>query len=142
MRRSTLTSHRVRIHGATRHLAAHLDDTLDLPALARRAGLSPRQFERVFTRLLGESPRACQRRLRLERAAARLRSTPARILAVALEAGFESHEAFTRVFRQRFGHGPKEYRRLARATTQPSSRRALWQLVTAGALRRHVEREG
>jgi AraC family transcriptional regulator len=140
MRISTLASHRTRINRVTRHLAAHLDEPIDGPMLAGLAGLSARQLERVFTRMIGESPRAHVRRLRLERAAVRLRSTQARILAVAVEAGFESHEAFTRVFRERFGHTPQVYRRLAHVTGQPRSRALLWQLAAAGALRQHVER--
>ncbi|HUR59937.1 MAG TPA: helix-turn-helix domain-containing protein, partial [Opitutaceae bacterium] len=92
-----------------------------------------------FARTFGESPRAYRRRLRLERAAVRLRTTSARILTLAVEAGFESHEAFTRAFRDRFGHTPLAYRRLARANAQPRSRAALWQSAAASALRRHVE---
>ncbi|HUR56105.1 MAG TPA: helix-turn-helix domain-containing protein, partial [Opitutaceae bacterium] len=115
MRHSTLASHRTRMARVMRHLAAHLDEPIDSAVLARLAGLSPRQLERVFKRTTGESPRAHVRRLRLERAAVRLRTTPARIITVAVEAGFESHEAFTRAFRARFGHTPQAYRRLAHA---------------------------
>jgi AraC family transcriptional regulator len=138
MRLSTLSSHRARINRVTAHLTAQLDAPVEMAKLARQAGLSPRQFERVFTRAHGESPRALVRRLRLERAAIRLRATTTRILAIAIEAGFESHEAFTRVFQRRFGHTPQSYRRLTRVTTQPRPRTLVWQRVAAAA-RRHVE---
>jgi AraC-like DNA-binding protein len=142
MRHSTLSSHRTRMGRVTRHLAGHLDDPIDGAFMARLAGLSARQLGRVFTRTVGESPRAYVRRLRLERAAVRLRTTPARILTVAVEAGFESHEAFTRAFRDRFGNTPQAYRRLGQANAQPRSRAVLWQLAVGGALRRHVEGHG
>jgi AraC family transcriptional regulator len=122
-----------------RHVAEHLSDVVDLAGLAKSAGLSPRQLERVFTRTLGETPSAYARRLRLERAAVQLRTGRSTILTIAIEAGFESHEAFTRMFRARFGHTPTEYRRLATATLQPRVRAGLWQLAGA-ALRQHVER--
>lgn len=139
MRPSTLSCHRARISEVVSYLAAHLDDEPDAGMLARRAGLSSRQLARVFTRMIGESPCAHLRRLRLERAAVELRTTRARVLTVALEAGFESHEAFTRVFRDRFGHTPQAYRRLARVTVQPRSRAQLWQRIGAGGLRRYTE---
>lgn len=121
------------------HLRSHLDDAVDVAQLARIGGLSPRQFERVFARVVGESPRAHVRRLRVERAARRLRAGGEPILALALEAGFESHAAFTRHFRQRYGQTPAAYRRAPQASARPRDRAKLWQLVVAGGLRRHVE---
>ena len=120
------------------HLGAHLDEPIDSAALSRLEGLSPRQLARVFTRTIGETPRAHARRLRLERAARQLRGARASILTIAIAAGFESHEAFTRAFQEHFGHTPLGYRRLAVATARPRAREQLWQLVGAG-LRRHVE---
>ena len=138
MRAATLCFHRARIAKVQRHIAEHLDERVDVAALAKIASLSPRQLERVFTRTIGEMPAAYARRLRLERAAIQLRTTPATILTIAVEAGFESHEAFTRMFRARFGHTPAGYRRLANSTLQPRARAGLWQLAGA-ALRQHVE---
>ena len=138
MRAATLDFHRARLLKVQRHIAEHLDDDDDLAALAKRAGLSPRQLERVFTRIIGETPSAYARRLRLERAAVRLRTTRSTVLTIAIEAGFESHEAFTRMFSARFGHTPAEYRRLVNSTLQPRGRAHLWQLLGA-ALRQHIE---
>ena len=120
------------------YLGAGLDEPVDSTALGRLAALSQRQLARVFTRTVGESPRAHARRLRLERAALHLRTSRASILVIAVAAGFESHEAFTRAFRERFGHTPLGYRRLRAVTLHPCVRAQLWQLIGAG-LRRHVE---
>jgi AraC family transcriptional regulator len=139
MRPATLENHRARIAAAQRHLAAHLDEPVDPAKLAAIARLSSRQLARVFTRVVGETPAAHARRLRIERAAIRLRSSRASILEIAIEAGFESHEAFTRVFRQHFGQTPTGYRRAALASIQPRVRNKLWQLAAA-TLRQHIER--
>ena len=139
MRSATLQHHRARIAEAQAHLAEHLDEPIDSAKLAVIAGLSVRQLDRVFARVVGETPAAHGRRLRIERAAVRLLDSPATILDIAIEAGFESHEAFTRVFRQRFGVTPNAYRGRQNATRQPRVRAQLWQLAGA-ALRQHVER--
>ncbi len=139
LRSATLQAHRGRIGRVAQHLRAELDEPIDAPAITKLAGLSLRQLERIFERTVGESPVAYVRRLRLERAAARLRLSHATILTIAIEAGFESHEAFTRVFRKRFGETPSAYRSLAEATLQPRARIALWREIASG-LRRHIER--
>ena len=142
MQRATLEAHDPRLLRLLGYLRTHLDEPLEIEPLARLAGVSPRQLDRVFARLFGESPRACLRRLRLERAARQLRTTRRRVLAIALDAGFESHEAFTRSFLRRFGHAPADYRRLPRVNLQPQDRGEYWRLALAGSLRRHVEHRG
>lgn len=92
------------------HIQAHLDDDLSLTLLARKAGLSPFHFQRLFTQAVGESPKAYTLRLRLERAAFRLLVHESRVLDIALECGFQNHESFTRAFRRRFGTTPSSYR--------------------------------
>ncbi len=139
MKPATLRAHDPRLVRLLAYLRAHLDEPLEIGALASLAGVSPRQLDRVFARLFGESPRGCLRRLRLERAARQLRTTRRRVLAIALDAGFDSHEAFTRSFARRFGHNPAAYRRLPVATLQPRRRGDFWRLALAGGLRRQVE---
>jgi AraC family transcriptional regulator len=92
------------------HIHAHLDRDLDPRELARRAGFSPHHFHRVFRGMLGESVMGYVRRLRLERAALRLKHANEPVSAVALDAGYGSHEAFTRAFRERFGVTPSGFR--------------------------------
>jgi AraC family transcriptional regulator len=142
MQRATLDAHDPRLVRLLAYLRTHLDEPLDIEPLARLAGVSSRQLDRVFIRLFGESTRACLRRLRLERAARQLRTTRRRVLAIALDAGFESHEAFTRSFVRRFGHTPADYRRLPGVNLQPQDRGEYWRLALAGGLRRHVEHRG
>jgi AraC family transcriptional regulator len=92
------------------HIQSRLDEDLSLAALARHGGLTPAQLQRRFSASLGESPKRYVTRLRLERAAFRLRVHDRSVLAIALESGFASHETFTRAFRRRFGCTPQAWR--------------------------------
>ena len=85
-----------------------LADTLDDheaagDALAARLHLSRFHFDRLVSAAAGEPPGALRRRVLLERAAYRLITTDHDVLAVAVEAGYASHEAFTRAFARAFG---------------------------------------
>jgi AraC family transcriptional regulator len=97
------------------HVASHLDEALALETLAAQACLSPFHFHRVFRGMVGETPVELGRRLRLERAAWRLVHTSLPVTAIAFDAGYETHEAFSRTFRVSYGESPSEFRRRPRA---------------------------
>jgi AraC family transcriptional regulator len=105
-----LTPYSERILRVLDHIHAHLDEELAPDDLARRAGLSLHHFHRVFRGMVGESVMGHVRRLRLERAAFRLKHGGGEVLPVALAFGYESHEAFTRAFRAHFGVPPSVFR--------------------------------
>lgn len=116
MRASTRTFYADTVQRIIAHIAGHLDEALDLPRLAADAALSPFHFHRVFRGMVGETPMEFVRRLRLERAAWQLVATPAPVTAIAFDAGYEAHEAFTRAFRQHFGASPTDFRATPRAS--------------------------
>ncbi|MBB2894280.1 helix-turn-helix transcriptional regulator [Flexivirga oryzae] len=92
-------------------LAETLDDHETSPAqLAQRLYTSRFHLDRIVSAVGGESPGALRRRLLLERAAYRLITTRSRILDVGVEAGYGSHEAFTRAFARHFNVTPREFR--------------------------------
>lgn len=68
-------------------------------------------FDRMIKAVSGESPGAFRRRILLERAAFRLVTTRATLLDVAVEAGYGSHEAFTRAFARAYGRAPSAWRK-------------------------------
>ncbi len=92
------------------HAAAHLDEAVALDRLAAEACLSPFHFHRVFRGIVGETPLELIRRLRLERAAHRLVHSDQPITAIAYDAGYETHEAFTRAFRASYATSPTGFR--------------------------------
>jgi len=79
--------------------------------LAKRLFLSRAQCDRIVRTAAGETPASFQRRVLLERAAYRLRTTRVTILTAATEAGYASHEAFTRAFQRAYGDSPARWRR-------------------------------
>ncbi|HET8571870.1 MAG TPA: helix-turn-helix domain-containing protein [Candidatus Limnocylindria bacterium] len=87
------------------------DDDATGDALASRLYLSRFHFDRVITAVAGEPPAAFRRRILLERAAYRLVTTRRTILDVAVEAGYASHEAFTRAFARHYRATPRDWRR-------------------------------
>jgi AraC family transcriptional regulator len=91
-------------------LRDRLDGDVSLEAMAATAGWSPFHFHRAFRKVVGETPKQYTQRLRLDRAAARLAAGSDPVLSIAAEAGFGSHEVFTRAFRRQFGTSPSAYR--------------------------------
>ena len=86
---------------------------LSLDALAGVAELSKYHFLRQFAEVVGMTPGAYLRSLRLCQAARRLRESNAPILDVALSVGFADHPSFSRAFARYMGMTPSEYQRLA-----------------------------
>jgi len=82
-----------------------------LSNLAAETGQSLFHAHRTLRAVLGETPKQFTLRLRVDRAAAALISSQALILDIALDCGFESHEAFCRAFRRRFRMSPSDYRK-------------------------------
>ncbi|MGH3444807.1 MAG: helix-turn-helix domain-containing protein [Nocardioidaceae bacterium] len=78
--------------------------------LAARLYVSRFHLDRIVSSVAGEPPAAFRRRILLERAAYRLITTDRTILDVAVEAGYGSHEAFTRAFTKAYGVGPRSWR--------------------------------
>ena len=110
-----------RVAHAVRDISAGLDRALDLRSLAKTAALSPLHFHRIFRGLVGETPLELHRRLRLERAAWCLLEGEAPVTQIAFDAGYETHESFTRAFRASYDASPSEFRA---AISSPSAPRA------------------
>lgn len=94
---------------------------LPLASLAAKVHISPFHFQRVFARVVGESPAAYARRLRLEHAAFLLSESSMPVLEVCRAAGFERAEVFSRAFRRAFGRPPNAWPRWRTASELPPS---------------------
>jgi AraC family transcriptional regulator len=100
------------IEDVKRYIRDHIHEPLDRGTLAAVAGFSIPHFHRVFTAHVGESAISYVRRLRMERAGRKLRMGAVDITEVALAAGYDSHAAFGKAFKQQFGLSPSEFRQL------------------------------
>ncbi len=89
---------------------AEADGDLAGSGLAARMHFSRFHFDRMIRSVAGEPPAAFRRRILLERAAYRLISTRAPLIDVATDAGYGSHEAFTRAFAKAYGVPPSSWR--------------------------------
>lgn len=105
--------------GVLEKMEAAIEEPLPRAALARIAGISVRQLERLFRAYLGRTIGAHYLALRLDRARALLTQTALSVLEVSLACGFASAAHFSRAFRARFGHPP----RAERSARPVSSRR-------------------
>ena len=110
MSNAKFESNRQRILRVQLFIESNLDKELPLERLAEVAFLSPYHFHRIFRATVGEGVAEYVRRVRLERAAMTLKATEKPVTSVAFDAGYGSHEAFTRAFRKRFGVSPSEFR--------------------------------
>jgi transcriptional regulator GlxA family with amidase domain len=88
----------------------HLDADLSVDALAARAGMSPRNFGRVFRRETGVTPGAHVEELRVEAARRLLETTDLTVGAIARRVGIRHAETLHRAFRRRVGTTPELYR--------------------------------
>ncbi len=118
-RRSTLDDYTARILRVLEHIQHNLDAAMAPAELARVASFSPYHFQRIFRGMVGESVMGHIRRLRLERAAAKLKHTDRSVTHLAFAAGYETHEAFTRAFASHFGCPPSKFRKTHGAESVP-----------------------
>jgi AraC family transcriptional regulator len=96
------------------HIEVNLDADLDIDTLCKLAHLSKYHFHRQCSAFMGMSVIKLVRLLRLKRAAYQLAYRDhERVLDIALANGYESHEAFSRVFKKHFGKSPSEFRKAA-----------------------------
>lgn len=93
------------------YIIKNLNEEISLNSLAKAANYSPWQALRVFSELLGTTPFAYIRDIRLSEAAKKLRDTDLNVLDIALSVVFDSHEGFTKAFSRRFGMSPSRYRK-------------------------------
>jgi transcriptional regulator GlxA family with amidase domain len=91
-------------------IRSNLRASWKVDALARRAGMSPRNFARRFPREAGTTPARAVERLRAEAARALLESGARSVQEVARETGFADPERMRRAFQRLYGVAPRGVR--------------------------------
>lgn len=94
------------------YIEAHLGDALTTEHLSQVANFSRFHFHRQFAEIIGTSVARYILLLRLRRASYLLAFDRQRkVIDIALDAGFENPESFTRAFRNTFGLSPSQFRK-------------------------------
>lgn len=106
-----LDGHDPRLAQTIRAMESHVDRPLTIAALARRAGVTARTLETVFSSAIGETPGAYYLRLRLNAARRLVLDTSEPMADIAARTGFSSASAFSRAFARGFGKAPSALRR-------------------------------
>ncbi|MBU6951452.1 GlxA family transcriptional regulator [Hahella sp. HN01] len=91
-------------------LETHCDQDVRIDDLAGRFNMSPRTLARRFKAATGDTPLGYLQTLRLEEAKKLLEETSDNVSQITLAVGYEDVSSFTKLFRQKTGLTPKEYR--------------------------------
>jgi transcriptional regulator GlxA family with amidase domain len=92
--------------GIIEEMEENLEEPLSPSVLAKQAGLSTRQLERLFRRYLDRSPKRYYLELRLKKARSLLLQTDMSVINVALACGFSSPSHFSKCYRAFYGRTP------------------------------------
>lgn len=94
------------------HIDRHLDGDLDLETVSSVAAFSKFHFHRQFKATFGVSLHRYVQLARMRRASKRLADGRGQsVTDIALDAGYETPDAFARAFRQRFRQSPSSFRK-------------------------------
>jgi AraC-like DNA-binding protein len=103
-----------RVLAATRFVA-QLGEVPAVTDMAKSAGLGQSQFHALFRATTGQSPKQFHLRRLLDRAVDRLITTTEPISEIAYSLGYQNVSSFNRLFRQRFGVTPTEFRQSSKS---------------------------
>ncbi|WP_411821290.1 GyrI-like domain-containing protein [Leptospira sp. 'Mane'] len=101
---------RDKLYPVWEYIESNLEERFGLNQLAFFSNFSPWHFHRFFKKYQGENIQSYIKRLRIEKAAYELKISDFPILEIAMEAGYESNEAFTRAFKRYLGKTPSQFK--------------------------------
>lgn len=93
----------------------HLEEGLNIEAVAAKSGYSKWHLQRVFKAQRGTTLATFIRSRRLDQAAQCLVSSSKSIMTISMDLGFSSQQCFQRVFKKHFNVTPRDYRLQHRA---------------------------
>ena len=109
---AALQNYQARMQRVLDYIDQHLDGDLDLETVSQIAAFSKFHFHRQFSATFALSVHRYVQLARMKRASAGLASKDGpSVTEIALDAGYESPDAFARAFRQRFGQSPSSFRK-------------------------------
>ena len=93
------------------YIRGNLKNEVRLSQIAELTHLNPDYTTRIFKRETGITIREYLLRKRMERAKYMLQTTAASVSEVSMEAGYDNFSYFVRMFKERYGMTPKQFRR-------------------------------
>ena len=119
-RPDTVEAHHRAVERVIMAARERLCEPISLHDMSRVAYLSTFHFNRVFHQITGLPPNKFISAMRLDEAKRLLLNTHLSITDICFEVGYNSLSTFTRLFTQRVGLGPREFRYLAERITPAS----------------------
>ncbi len=117
-----------RLCAARDDLRASEEPRLSVPQVARRAGIAPHHFIRLFKAVFGETPHQYRSLAQIERAKHLLILTDQTVTEVCMTVGFSSLGSFSTLFTRRVGVSPSAFQRRYRSPPQ-LPRKLPWELI-------------
>jgi AraC-like DNA-binding protein len=99
-----------RIVVASDEISKNLDQAYTIEDISRETGISPKKLQEGFRFLFGESVAVFIKNLKLERARELIQTTDLNISEVVHEIGMQSNSYFSKIFKEKFGMVPRDYR--------------------------------
>lgn len=96
------------------YIKEHYAEELSLTLLGEVANLHPVYLARIFKETTGDTPAAYIIAVRMEKAAQLLCESNMRIYEIMERVGYKKQQYFTRLFKEKYGMTPKEYRAFMR----------------------------
>ena len=103
-------SHQQIIQTLIEWIDEHIDQPLNIEAVAKKSGYSKWYLQRMFRTVMRQTLGDYIRQRRLLLAAVELRNTERPIFDIAMDLGYVSQQTFSRVFRREFDRTPSDYR--------------------------------
>lgn len=103
--------YRENINNALEYINHNLENDISIDDISNVAGFSTSHFYKLFASSTGFTLKEYLRNKRLSKAAKKLVKSDNRIIDIAMDAGFNSHEVFTRAFTSLYGISPIKYRK-------------------------------
>ena len=114
------SAERSTIRDIQHYIIDHLATDLSVPLLARQAGMSERNFARVFKADAGQTPAEFVERARIDGARHLIEGAEVSLKRLADQVGYANVDGFRRAFVRRLGVSPNEYRKIHAPQKRPT----------------------
>lgn len=105
---------RYEVQRGREYLEAHWQDKYDARKVAKAANLSPDHFSRLFKKHMGITPYRYYINVKIDKILELLKDENVSVTEAFSACGWDYHGHFAKVFKERIGFSPSEYRELSR----------------------------